>query len=154
MDRSEMTKEELLEEEIKRHLNYLSTASVGSEASRQIIDDLVELSKIAAEQTKLSIESEKTQNDKELEAERLKQSEEKLALETTQKELDRDEEKKKRCWETVLQGVGIGTSIAIAVMGQIFTQKQLGTILKFEQTGEYVTSMAGKSLIGSLFRKK
>ena len=154
MDRSEMTKEELLEEEIKRHLNYLSTAKVGSEESKQIIDDLTELSKIAAEQTKLSIESKKIQNEKELEEERLKQADEKQAEDFANKELDRNEEKKKRCWETVLQGIGIGTSITIAVISQIFTQKQLGTILKFEQTGEYVTSIAGKSLIGSLFRKK
>ena len=154
MDRSEMTKEELLEEEIKRHLNYLSTAKVGSEESKQIIDDLTELSKIAAEQTKLSIESKKIQNDKELEEERLKQADEKQAEDFANKELDRNEEKKKRRWETVLQGIGIGTSITIAVMGQIFTQRQLGTILRFEQSGEYITSIAGKSLIGSLFRKK
>lgn len=154
MEEREKTSRELLEEELVRQLNYLSSSQVGSEESKAIIDDCTQLSKMIAEQDKLKNEEEKIQNDKEVEESKLKQAEEKQAEEWANKELDRKEEKKSRKWEHILQGIGIGTSVAIAVIGQVFASKQLGTLLRFESTGEYVTSFAGKSLIGSLFRKK
>lgn len=150
----EKSNNELLEEEIQRQLNYLKSAPVGSEEAKAIIDDLVELSKISAEQTKLKLEAEKNQNEKDLNESKLKQAEEQHADEQAREEISRKEEKKARVWDRVLQGVSIGVPIAVAVIGQVFTNKQLGVLLKFEQTGEYVTSSAGKSLIGSLFRKK
>lgn len=154
MEEKEKTKEELLEEELKRQLNYLAQANVGSKEAAEIIDDIVALSKIHADQEKVKNEADKIQNDKDLEERKLIQAENKADWEDYQRDLDRKEEKKARFWTNLLQGIGIGVTAAIAVLGHIFTNRQLREVLKFESTGEYVTSMAGKSLLGSLFRKR
>lgn len=150
----EKTKEELLEEELKRQLQYLSEVPVGTNESKAIIDDLVELSKINAEQTKLKLEAEKIRNEKELEEMKSARDDEKLRFEEAQREDELIEESKKRRGDHLWQAIGIGASIAVAVIGNVFMGKQLGTVLKFEQTGEYVSSSAGRALIGTIFRKK
>ena len=154
MDELRAKNNELLEEQIQRQLNYLNSAPCGSEEAKAIIDDLTELSKIAAEQTKLSLDSLKIQNDYELEQKKLEQANEKQAEEFEAKERDRNEEAKKRRGDHVLQAVGIGVPIIVTVAGNLFANWQLGKLLKFESTGEWITSAGGKTWLGSLFRKK
>lgn len=148
------TNNELLEAELKRQLNCLKDVEAGSQEAKAIVDDLLELSKIAAEQQKIELESTKLEGERKLNELKLKQAEEQFALDQKAKELDRKEAKKKRVWDHILQGVGIGVPVLITVIGELAINRRLGQVLTFEQTGEYVASSAGKSLLNSAFRRK
>lgn len=162
---NEKSNDELLEEELKRQLNQLKTFPVGSEESKAIIDDMNELAKIAAERKKLNIEAEKAKADHELavkkhedeqvlEAKKLEREQAKLEAEQEARETERKEAKKQRWTSAILQGVGFGVSVGLAAMSRRETRELLGTVLKFEETGNYVSTAAGKSLLGSIFRIK
>lgn len=143
----EETKENLLNEELIRMYKTLSATPAGTPEAEKLIKDIAVLENVAAEQRKLEIEAKEAEDKAENE-------DRKLRNEQTHQNLELIEAQKKRKTDFIMQSLGIGATLAGAVIGQLFTKHLLGTVLRFEQTGEYVTSSAGKSLIGSLFRKK
>lgn len=167
---------EYLEEERKRLLRKLGEVPVGSNEAKAIINDLMDLSTVANNQQKLEIDEEKLKFDHDLaiekhkddvsteklkiesneEMEKLKiQSDhEKQAMELANKEQDRKEAKKQRRWQTALQFVGFGVTIGLSVFDIFAKRKDLGTLLHFEETGNYIASSGGKFWLPTIFRKK
>lgn len=143
----EETKENLLNEELIRMYKTLSATPAGTPEAEKLIKDIAVLENVAAEQRKLEIEAKEAEDKAENE-------DRKLRNEQTHQNLELIEQKKQRKTDIIMQSLGVATTIVGTVIGQLFTRHLLGTVLRFEQTGEYVTSSAGKSLIGSLFRKK
>ena len=143
----EETKENLLNEELIRMYKTLSATPAGTPEAEKLIKDITMLESVAAEQRKLEIEAKEAEDKAENE-------DRKLRNEQTHQNLELIEQKKQRKTDIIMQSLGIGATVVGTVIGQLITKHLLGTVLRFEQTGEYVTSSAGKSLIGSLFRKK
>lgn len=143
----EETKENLLNEELIRMYKTLSATPAGTPEAEKLIKDITMLESVAAEQRKLEISAKEAEDKAENE-------DRKLRNEQTHQNLELIEAQKKRKTDVIMQSLGVATTIVGTVIGQLFTKHLLGTVLRFEQTGEYVTSSAGKSLIGSLFRKK
>ena len=143
----EETKENLLNEELIRMYKTLSATPAGTPEAEKLIKDITMLESVAAEQRKLEIEAKEAEDKAENE-------DRKLRNEQTHQNLELIEAQKKRKTDVIMQSLGVATTIVGTVIGQLFTKHLLGTVLRFEQTGEYVTSSAGKSLVGSLFRKK
>lgn len=160
---NEKSNAELLEEELKRQLEELKTFPVGSEGSKAILDDMLDLSKVASEWKKLEIEADKAkaelelavrkhEDERALEAQKAEREQAKFEAEWKAKENEHREASKQRWTAAILQGVGFGVSIGLAAMSRRETRELLGTVLKFEESGNYVSSAAGKSLLGSIFR--
>ena len=143
----EETKENLLNEELIRMYKTLSATPAGTPEAEKLVKDIAVLESVAAEQRKLEIEAKEAEDKAENE-------DRKLRNEQTHQNLELIEQKKQRKTDAIMQSLNSGSVIVGTVIGQLFTKHLLGTVLRFEQTGEYVTSSAGKSLIGSLFRKK
>lgn len=142
----EETKENLLNGELIRMYKTLSATPAGTPEAEKLIKDIAVLENVAAEQRKLEIEAKEAEDKAENE-------DRKLMDERTHKNLELIEQQKQRKTDIIMQSLGIGATVVGTVIGQLFTKHLLGTVLRFEQTGEYVTSSAGKSLIGSLFRR-
>lgn len=138
--------EELLNEEMAKQLEQLAATSAGSETSKNIIDDFVQLHKAALERDKLRIEAEKIEADKNLEQNKL-----------TSENVFRDErnksEKRIQIVQSIIQGVGVAATLVVTVMNNRWTSGWLRDVLTFEKTGN-VSSSVGRSLIGSIGRKK
>ena len=152
MDENSKT-DELLEEQLNRHLEELGKNNVGCEEAKALIDDFVELNNMAVERKKLEIEKKKVEN----EAEKIK--------------ADREMQKRNARIEHgiqiaghILQVIGLGVTFKIAVMnnqttretakeGIEATTKWLRGILRFEKTGS-VASLGGKSVAANALRLK
>lgn len=136
----------LLNEEMVRQLEELAKTNAGSEVAKDIVDDFVSLNKAALERQKLMIEADKNKADNDLE-------QEKLRAETEAREEKAKSEKKLQIIQSVIQGAGIVTTIAVSMMGNMFTSRWLREILHFEEHGT-IASLGGRSIIGSIGRKK
>ena len=116
--------DKMLNEELMRQLEELSKANPGSDDARRIIDDFVELQKMAIEKQKMCMDADAKKADREL-------SREKAKAEEAAKAEERKNAKKQNIIQAAIQG----------------------EVLKFEKTGN-IGSTVGKSLFGSIFRKK
>ena len=139
----EETKENLLNEELIRMYKTLSATPAGTPEAEKLIKNIAVLENVAAEQRKLEIEAKEAED----------KADRKIRNEQTHQNLELIEQQKQRKTDIIMQSLGIGATVVGTMIGQLFTKHLLGTVLRFEQTGEYVTSSAGKSLIGSLFRR-
>jgi len=138
--------EKLLNEEMEKQLEQLAATSAGSETSKNIIDDFVQLHKVALERDKLRIEAEKVESDKELE-------QNKLTSENVYRDERNKTEKRIQIIQSVIQGVGVAATVVVTLMNNRWTSGWLRDVLKFEETGT-IGSSVGRSLIGSIGRKK
>ena len=136
----------MLNEALQKQLEELNKAQPGSEDAQKIVDDFVQLQRLALEKQKMEIEAEKQKADLDL-------AREKAEAEVAAKEEDHKIAKKQGILQAVIQGAGIMLTAAGTFLGIAYTNKHVGEVLKFEQSG-YVGSTVGKSLLGSIFRKK
>lgn len=136
----------MLNEELERQLEELGKAQPGSEDARRIVDDFVALQKLSLEKQKMAIDAEKQDADREL-------TREKAEAEIKAKEEERKAVKKQNIVQAVIQGVGVAATAIGTFLGIAYTNKQISEVLKFEENG-YISSTVGKSLLGSVFRKK
>lgn len=147
MDEMDEQNLELIEQERKRLLeDDLSKCAYGSEDSKAYLQDLKELSAMANEAKKLEIEEMKIKSEAELKAKALEQEAEDKAK----------ERKTNRILGWIDAGAKVvvaGTAVVVCVLNNKFTGGALNEVLKYESGGEYICSMAGKSLIGTIFRK-
>ena len=137
--------EKLLNEEMEKQLEQLAATSAGSETSKNIIDDFVQLHKVALERDKLRIEAEKVESDKELE-------QNKLTSENVYRDERNKTEKRIQIIQCIVQGVGVAATVVVTLMNNRWTSGWLRDVLKFEETGT-IGSSVGRSLIGSTGRK-
>ena len=138
--------EAMLDEALMKHLEELNKATPGSEDARRIVDDFTELHKLALEKQRAVMEAEKQEADKTL-------AREKAEAEVAAKEEERKIARKQNIIQAVIQGGGVVLTAAGTFLGIAYTNKHVGEVLKFEQTGN-IGSTVGRSLFGSIFRKK
>lgn len=138
--------DKMLNEELMRQLEELSKADPGSDDARRIIDDFVELQKMAIEKQKMCMDADAKNADREL-------SREKAKAEEAAKAEERKNAKKQNIIQAAIQGVGVAVTAAGTFLTIAYTNKHVGEVLKFEKTGN-IGSTVGKSLLGSIFRKK
>lgn len=127
---------ELIEQERKRLLDEdLREAEYGTEESKKALADLKELTEMANKERALAIEEEKIKTDA----------------------LEKKKERRHGLILGIIDGVVkltvAGTAIAVAVLNNRFTGDAIGEVLKYESSGEYVSSQIGRSVIGGLFRR-
>ena len=127
----------MLNEALQKQLEELNKAQPGSEDAQKIVDDFVQLQRLAIEKQKADLDL----------------AREKAEAEVAAKEEDRKIAKKQNIIQAVIQGAGVMLTAAGTFLGIAYTNKHVGEVLKFEQSG-YVGSTVGKSLLGSIFRKK
>jgi hypothetical protein len=128
---------ELIEEERIRLLEEYSKMTPGCEDAKDLLDDLDRLTKIAADQEKIIVEQEKNENDRKAKKwDRIKD----IALSIG--------------GGFVKLAVGIGGPVLVTIIGNKFLGIKVDDILKFEESGGYVSSTMGKALIGSIVRRK
>lgn len=136
----------MLDEALMKHLEELNKATPGSEDARRIVDDFVELQKLALDKQKAVMDSEKQDADRDL-------AREKAEAEVEAKEEERKMLRKQNIIQAAIQGGGVALTAIGTFLGIAYTNKHVGEVLKFEQDG-YISSTVGKSLLGSIFRRK
>ena len=144
---------ELIEAERKRLLEELSKTAYGSEDSKVLLTDLKDLSVVANEAGKQKIEAERAKAEAEA-----KTADRALAYEKSKQESeDKAKERKTNLicsWiDAGAKVIIAGTTIVVCALNNESVRTALKEVLNYESGGEYITSMIGKSVIGSLFRR-
>lgn len=144
---------ELIEAERKRLLEELSRCAYGSEDSKVLLQDLKDLSAMANEAKKAKTEAEKVKTEAEAKA-----ADRALAYEKSKSESEDKAKERKVSLITAWIDAGAkiviaGTTVVVCVLNNESVREALKEVLNYESSGEYITSMIGKSVIGSLFRR-
>ena len=145
---------ELIEREKKRLLEELSKVEYGSEEAKRYLEDLKELYAMANKDHELMNEEKRIEAEATAKAAALQLEHEKSVQEAEDKAKER-----RNNWiivivDGVVKIVVAGAGIVIASMNNGFMGKALTEVFKFESDGNYVGSLAGKGILGGLFRRK
>ena len=145
---------ELIEKERKRLLEELGKCAYGSEDSKVLLQDLKDLSAMANEAKKVETEAERVKTEAEAKA-----ADRALAYEKSKQESDdkAKERKTNRITAWIDAGAKIviaGTTVVVCVLNNESVREALKEVLNYESSGEYITSVIGRSVIGNLFRRK
>ncbi len=145
---------ESIERERKRLLEELSKCAYGSEDSKVLLQDLKDLSAIATEAEKAKIEAEKVKTEAEAEA-----ADRALAYEKSKQESeDKAKERRMNLIQAVIDAgakiVIAGTTVVVCALNNESIREALKEVLNYESSGEYITSVIGRSVIGGLFKRK
>ena len=122
----------LLRQEIEKELGELSRIELGTEQYESTVNGVTKLLDRAIEMQKFDADRD----------DRLDSQERDYKLKLQQMSEDR----KDRFWKNVLTALGIAIPTGVTVWGTLKS-------LKFEETGT-ITTVAGRSFISNLFRKK
>lgn len=145
---------ELIEQEKKRLLEELSKVEYGSDEAKRYLEDLKDLYAMANKDHELINEGKRIEAEATAKAAALQLEHEKSVQEAEDKAKERRNNWILVVVDGVVKIVVAGAGIMIASMNNGFMGKALGEVFKFESDGHYVGSMAGKGIIGGLFRRK